>query len=321
MRTPCTAREIDAIRSSSRTIVRELGFMRGKLAGSNLSASAVHAIVEIGNGTVDNANALASLLGLEKSTVSRLLQGLGAKGLLSSKVDASDARRHRLKLSEDGWEQFRKIEAYAKRQVRSALNEVPLRTRITISRGLSAYAEVLRSQDEKRTKRDVLQSSLKIQIGYVPTLLGRVTEMHAAYYAENFEFGSVFERKVASEMAEFLGRIDRAKNAVFSAELNGRIVGSVAIDGEDLKLGVAHLRWFIVDDTARGLGVGKELISSAMEFVDQNRFSETHLWTFKGLETARHLYEQASFVLAEEKPGKQWGTEVLEQMFVRHTPT
>lgn len=122
-------------------------------------------------------------------------------------------------------------------------------------------------------------------------------------------------------MAEFLGRIDRPKNAVFSAELNDRLVGSVSIDGEDLGCSVAHLRWFIVDDGARGLGIGQKLISTAMEFVDRTKFSESHLRTFKDLDAARYLYEQAGFRLSEEKPGEQWGREVLEQMFVRPTPT
>lgn len=40
--------------------------------------------------------------------------------------------------------------------------------------------------------------------------------------------------------------------------MNGRIVGSVAIDGEDLAPGEAHLRWFILDDGCRGHGVGKK---------------------------------------------------------------
>lgn len=310
MKDLCTIREIDAVRSASRTIVREL-------AGSALSASAVHAIIEIGEGTVDSAGALASLLGLEKSTVSRLLQGLAARGLISSEVDVSDARLHRLKLSKAGWGKFRTIEAFAQGHVQSALSALPLRTRTTISSGLSAYAKALRYRNEKSAKRETHQSSFTLRIGYVPTLLGRVTEMHAAYYAENFDFGVVFERKVASEMAEFLGRIDRPINAVFSAELAGRLIGSVTVDGDDLAHGVAHLRWFIVDDQAKGLGIGKKLISAAMDFIDLKGFSETHLWTFRGLDAARHLYEQVGFTLAEEKPGNQWGTEVLEQMFIR----
>ena len=91
--------------------------------------------------------------------------------------------------------------------------------------------------------------------GYRPTLLGRVTMMHAQYYAREYGFGDVFERKVATEMAEFLGRLGSNRNAVFSAERQGEIIGSVTIDGEDLGDDVAHLRWFILDDKGRGRGL------------------------------------------------------------------
>ncbi len=65
--------------------------------------------------------------------------------------------------------------------------------------------------------------------------------------------------------------------------MNGRIVGSVAIDGEDLAPGEAHLRWFILDDGCRGHGVGKKLLTEAMRFCDSLGFSAVHLWTFNSL--------------------------------------
>nr|WP_233807847.1 GNAT family N-acetyltransferase [Paraburkholderia sp. HP33-1] len=36
-----------------------------------------------------------------------------------------------------------------------------------------------------------------------------------------------------------------------------------------------HLRWFIVDDSLRGSGIGRQLLSHAMRFVEQrlNRLS------------------------------------------------
>lgn len=91
----------------------------------------------------------------------------------------------------------------------------------------------------------------------------------------------------------------------------------MAIDGEDMGRGVAHLRWFIVDDALRGTGTGKKLLDAALAFVDAKGFAEAHLWTFSGLHVARHLYETRGFVLAEERPGTQWGNKVLEQRFVR----
>ncbi len=44
------------------------------------------------------------------------------------------------------------------------------------------------------------------------------------------------------------------------------MVGSVAIDGEDLGNNEAHLRWFILDDACRGTGIGRQLLACAMQF-------------------------------------------------------
>ena len=64
--------------------------------------------------------------------------------------------------------------------------------------------------------------------------------------------------------------------------------------------------------------MGRRLLSATLAFADESGFSETQLWTFNGLSAARHLYETHGFSCVEERPGDQWGTEVLEQRFVRH---
>jgi len=165
-----------------------------------------------------------------------------------------------------------------------------------------------------------MTTHIEIKRGYQTTILGRVTTMHAEFYSMNYGFGQEFETKVGSEMAEFLSRVARVPNEVWSAGLDGKIVGSISIDGEDLGGGIAHLRWFVLDEKARGSGVGKRLLNAALKFVDDYGFKETHLWTFKGLDAARRLYEQTGFSLVHEETGAQWGSEVLEQKFVRETP-
>ena len=42
--------------------------------------------------------------------------------------------------------------------------------------------------------------------GYIPGSLGRVAELHGMYYQQHWGFGLFFEAKVATELAEFLGR-------------------------------------------------------------------------------------------------------------------
>ena len=148
--------------------------------------------------------------------------------------------------------------------------------------------------------------------------------MHAGYYAREHGMGEVFERKVAEGLTEFLPRLQNSRNRLWLATTpnhGGQIVGSIAIDGEDLGAGQAHLRWFILDDGCRGQGVGSALLRRAIEFVDQERFTRTVLWTFKGLDAARHLYERCGFRLAEEYAGEQWGVNLMEQRFVREGGT
>lgn len=156
-----------------------------------------------------------------------------------------------------------------------------------------------------------------IVTGYQTGLIARVTEIHACYYARTSGFGQRFESVVAGGLAAFCDRLSNPRNCIWAAVRDGRVVGSVAIDSEDLGSGIAHLRWFILDDMARGGGLGRKLLSAALEFTDNHAFAETHLWTFGGLDAARHLYESSGFECVEERPGDQWGTQVLEQRFVR----
>ena len=122
---------------------------------------------------------------------------------------------------------------------------------------------------------------------------------------------------VASGVAEFATRLSSPANQIWLAMREGKIVGSVAIDGEDLGQQQAHLRWFILDDSCRGTGIGRRLLSEAMAFCDSRQFSAVQLWTFKGLDAARKLYESFGFTLIREWQGEQWGKVMTEQQFTR----
>jgi GNAT superfamily N-acetyltransferase len=160
-------------------------------------------------------------------------------------------------------------------------------------------------------------AAIEIMQGYRAGAIGSCVELHAKYYARAAQFGAEFEAVVASGLAEFVRRLHQPCNGFWLAKDGDRVVGTIAIDGEDLGPGRAHLRWFIVDDQVRGAGIGRRLLSHALQFCDELRFAEVHLWTFQGLDAARHLYEAHAFTLTDEREGVQWGKKVLEQQFVR----
>ncbi len=154
-----------------------------------------------------------------------------------------------------------------------------------------------------------------IEKGYIPGSIGRISELHGTYYHNRWGFGLYFEAKVATELSEFLQRYDKNKDGIWIAGMNGRIEGSIIIDGIHAENEGAHLRWFIMSDALTGKGVGRNLINKAINFCRSKGYKTIYLWTFEGLNAARHLYEDVGFKLVKQQSGVQWGTTVNEQYF------
>jgi len=306
---------VEEIRISSRLMVRELGFMNHTLAATDYSPSVVHTLLEMEARGSLTAAQLVQILGLEKSSVSRMLAKLIKAGELEESASPEDARIKQLSLSPQGRETVRRINAYGNERVISALQKMDASQQRVVSQGLSVYASALKACRDDTELHE--KNAVTIVAGYQPGMIGRITEMHGSYYAREHHFGSFFEAKVAAGLADFSGRLDNANNQIWLAMQNGRIVGSVAIDGEDLGNNEAHLRWFILDDGCRGGGVGRKLIAEAMKFCDERQFSAVQLWTFNKLTAARRLYESFGFVLSKEWQGDQWGSTITEQQFTR----
>lgn len=152
--------------------------------------------------------------------------------------------------------------------------------------------------------------------GYIPGAIGRVAELHAAYYSRYWNFGLFFEAKVATELSQFLTRFDENRDGFWTACRGHCVEGSIAIDGIKASTEGAHLRWFILSDAVRGQGMGNRLMEASMAFCRRKGYGRVYLWTFEGLDAARHLYEKHGFRLAQQSEGMQWGTRVLEQKFV-----
>ena len=158
-------------------------------------------------------------------------------------------------------------------------------------------------------------SDVEIVRGYIPGSIGRVAELNGAYYHDHWGFGLFFEAKVATDLSEFLLRYDAQRDGFWLALLDGRIEGHITIDGIHAETEGAHLRYFIVSDAMRGSGIGNRLINAAIGFCRDNRYKRVYLWTFEGLNAARHLYEKAGFKLVEQRRGTRWGKDVNEQLF------
>ncbi|CAG2139169.1 bifunctional helix-turn-helix transcriptional regulator/GNAT family N-acetyltransferase [Cupriavidus numazuensis] len=304
-----------SLRDVSRRLVRELGFMRSTLANSDLAPSAVHAVLEIGMKPGITAKDLATILRLDKSNTSRQIARLEAAGFVERRVSSDDARSSELYLSAEGKSLRARIDQFATSQVSNALRHMAPADQQALLRSLALYANAL-AQDNAGNAPASPPEAEQIVEGYQPGCIGDIASLHGRFYSAHWGFGAFFEKRVATELAEFAGALPVDGKALWLYVENGRSLASLAIDG-DTTTGIAHLRWFIVDESLHGSGIGRELMARAMRFVDAQGFRETYLWTFKGLDAARHLYESHGFRLSEEFEGSQWGTTVTEQRFNR----
>ena len=151
--------------------------------------------------------------------------------------------------------------------------------------------------------------------GYYPGVVGKITELHAVYYYENWGFDVSFETQVGRELSEFVARFNGEQDGFWVATIKGKFAGAIAIDGQKAYDEGARLRWFIVDPEFQGGGIGKRLILQAVEFCKHKQFPKVYLWTFEGLNSARKLYEAVDFHLSEENEENQWGQTIKEQKF------
>ncbi|MCI0465385.1 MAG: GNAT family N-acetyltransferase [Gemmataceae bacterium] len=145
-----------------------------------------------------------------------------------------------------------------------------------------------------------------------PGDLGYIVYLHGIVYAREYGFDPTFEAYVAAPLAAFV-RSACERERLWIAERGGRIVGCVAIVAAAPQ--TAQLRWFLVEPSARGAGLGKNLLREAVTFCKESGYESIILWTVSALTAAAHLYQAVGFQKTEEKPGRLWGVDVVEEKY------
>ncbi|KAK4044563.1 hypothetical protein C8A01DRAFT_31352 [Parachaetomium inaequale] len=316
------------LREASRRLVREWGFLQPTFTPFPLSSAAVHCMIEIGDYGRRAFGELCSELKVTPAQLSRILVELVSSGAVRRDQGGQvgtgpDEELYSLTVA--GSKTLAEINAHAQDQVIKALAAAPPGAGASITAAFQAYAVALeRSRPSHQadptpditpaaTPEPPAPSALSIVAGYRPGILARTLEMHMDYYYPRNGWGREFEAALSTGIGDLLKRLDRPMNQVWSAVLATtaqggsavppleRTVGVVYVDGEYCgREGVARLRAFIVDDSVRGLGVGKKLFAAAMGFVRAAGFRECELTTQRSLTVARRLYEREGFQEASE---------------------
>jgi ribosomal protein S18 acetylase RimI-like enzyme/DNA-binding MarR family transcriptional regulator len=326
------------LREASRRLVREWGFLRSTLAPFPLSPAAVHCLIEIGDYGRRVFPDLCAELNVTPTQLSHILAELVSRGTVKRELHPS-GQAEAYSLTDAGRQTLAEINAYAQDQVTKALAVAPPGAGANITAAFQAYAAALeRSRPitpaitPAATPEPQAPPAVAILPGYRPCILARTLEMHLDYYHPRNGWGREFEAALSQGLGDLLERLDKPVNQAWSAALTTpardrhapaaeRIVGVVYVDGEcSGEEGVARLRAFIVDESARGLGVGRKLLGAAMEFVKETGFRECYLTTAPELTVARRMYENAGFKQVAEDWYEGYGNGFMQITYIWRRP-
>ncbi|TMV08061.1 GNAT family N-acetyltransferase [Ruegeria sediminis] len=138
-----------------------------------------------------------------------------------------------------------------------------------------------------------------------------LVERHGTLYARDEGFDHTFAPLVARILDDFVAGHDPDRERGWIAEGSGHRLGSifcVAATGP-----TAKLRLFLVDPKARGMGLGKSLLRTCMDFARDAGYRDMELWTHESHRAACALYAAFGWHLTESKPVHSFGVDLVEQ--------
>lgn len=140
--------------------------------------------------------------------------------------------------------------------------------------------------------------------------LSQLALLHAKIYFEENRFGLGFEAYVMQSLVEFYGQYDEEKDRVWVVEDNEKMVGFLSLMHRPENQ--AQLRYFILEKTYRGQGIGRRLMQEWMVFYQKKGYAKAYLYTTSGLNAAAHLYESFGFKKVSEKLSDDFGVPLHE---------
>jgi DNA-binding MarR family transcriptional regulator/GNAT superfamily N-acetyltransferase len=296
------AGQVAAVRAFNRFYTNVIGLVRGKYLDSPYSLTEARLLFEMARRDVTPVADLRRILDIDAGYLSRVLTRFEADGLVTRQRSADDARRQDVTLTSTGRVAAAELDTRSNSEVGDLLAGVD-RPRL-----LAAMGEITDLLGSRRTRAVVLRPP-------APGDLGWVLQRHGAVYADEYGWDSDFEAYVARIIAEYADIKEPRRAAFWIAELDGAPAGSVSCVPEDE--GTARLRLLLVEDWARGLGIGSRLVSEVLRFARQAGYERIVLSTYDVLASARRIYQGAGFTLISEEPEHSYGHDLTAQVWGR----
>jgi DNA-binding MarR family transcriptional regulator/N-acetylglutamate synthase-like GNAT family acetyltransferase len=303
---PSVEDRVGAVRAFNRFYTARIGVLGDGLLRTPHSLTEARVLYELGQREVTEVADLRREMGIDAGFLSRLLARLHRNGLVARERSTDDARRQRLRLTEEGSAAFAELDRRSADEVGAVLDALSEDDQRRLVGSMDAVREVL--TQAPATTGFVLR-------GPRPGDLGWIVQRHGALYAQQYRWDESFEALVAQIVARYARDHDPRREAAWIAEVDGEPAGCVLCVRREED--VAQLRLLLVDPRARGRGIGGRLIEECLRFAQRAGYQRITLWTNDVLHEARRLYERAGFELVESAPHHSFGHDLVEQTWAR----
>ena len=297
-----TSAQTAAVRRFNRFYTRRIGVLRDDYLGTAFPLPQARVLYELGQRGQSGGSCTASELGaeldLDLGYLSRLIAGLRRHGFVQAEAAKHDARQRRLTLTPRGRKAFATLDDNSRRAMGEMLAPLAPARREKLVQAMSAVQSVLEPPKKAITLRS-----------HRPGDIGWVVSRHGKVYDDEYGWGLGFEALVGEIAARFLQEFDAKRERCWIAELDGEPVGSVFVVRQSPS--VAKLRLLLVEPHARGLGVGKRLVQSCIDFSREAGYRKLVLWTQSNLVAARSIYAALGFRKVKSEPHREFGVPLV----------
>jgi DNA-binding MarR family transcriptional regulator/GNAT superfamily N-acetyltransferase len=305
---PALDSQIAAVRGFSRFYTRKLGIIEPKLLASPWTLQEARIIYEIAQHESCTATDLVGTLGLDAGFLSRTLQALQRRQIVARKPSRVDRRANEIALTAKGRAAFAELDRRSREEVAALLAGLDDPARAAIVGAMNLIEQMLEPPAQKPTGF-LLRS-------HRPGDIGWIVSRHGAIYAQEFGWDISFEALAAEITAKFLRSYDPAREQCWIAEAGGEPVGSIFLvrASDD----VAKIRLLLVENKARGLGVGRTLVEQCIRFAKDAGYRSITLWTQSILLAARGIYQRAGFQRVKQEKHHSFGVDLVGETWELH---
>ncbi len=293
--------DVAVLRRFNRFYTRQAGLIEPRHLHTEVSLPEARILYELAHRDRSQPADLIRDLGIDPGQLSRTLQALQRRQLITRKTSSADRRQVEIALTAKGRAAFAELDKRSQRIATESLGQLPADRRASVVAAMETIEHALAPGEAAR-------AAVMLRT-HRPGDIGWIISRNAALYAEEYGWTIEYEALVAEIAGQFIRNFDAARERCWIAEAGGKPAGSVMlVNGGN---GVGKLRLLLVEPHARGLGVGKALVTECIRFARETGYTSMTLWTQSILVAARGIYKQSGFRLVDEKPHHSFGQDLI----------